>query len=73
MLRGNSLLIKDSYQRENGGKGNKRKTKTDDAGLDDGGRLWKVERIGPTTEEVMTSYIRTCLGGREPEEEKRQE
>ena len=47
------------YRRENGGKENKRKTKTDDAGLDEGRWLWKGERRGQTTN----------LGGREPEEE----
>ena len=33
-----------------------RKTKTDDAGLDDGGWLWKAERRGPTTRGVATMY-----------------
>ena|SRR6218665_321051 len=47
----------------------KRKTKTDDAGLDDGRWLWKAERKGPTTRGVATSYTRTCVGSREPEEE----
>lgn len=32
-------------------------TKTDDAGLGDGGRLWKADRRGRTTKGVATSYI----------------
>jgi len=36
--------------------------------LDAGGWLWKAERKGPTARVVATSYIRTCLGGREPED-----
>src|SRR6218665_673376 len=65
MLRGNSLLTAVT-EGKNGAKENKRKTKTENAGLFDGRQYWKAKRRGPTRG-VMTSYIRTCLGGRESE------
>jgi len=48
VLRGDSLLrtVIEGKWRE------RRKTKTDDAELDDGGRLWSVERRGPTSRGV---------------------
>jgi|SRR6218665_4035979 len=56
------LTVKNGYRWKNGGKEDRRKTKTDDAGLNDDGRLWEVERRGPTTRGVATLYmIRTCL------------
>jgi len=59
------FAAKNCYRRENGEKEKKRKkTETDDAGLDDG--RWKAERRGLIMSGVVTSYIRTC---REPEEE----
>jgi len=37
------------------------------AGLGDDRRIWKSERRGPTVNWMATSYIWTCLRGREPE------
>ena len=55
-LRGDSLL-RTVIEGKNGGEKDKRKTKTDDAGLDDDKRLLEVERGGPTTRRVATSDI----------------
>ena len=38
--------LKDSYRRKTEGTEARAKTKTDDAGLDVGGRLWRAERRG---------------------------
>jgi len=46
----------------------KRKTKTNDAGLGDGGRIQEAEGRSPTTRGVATSDILTCIECREPEE-----
>ena len=48
---------KNGDRRKNGGEKNKRKTTTDDVGLDDDKRLQKAERRGPTTRGVATSDI----------------
>jgi len=50
--------------------GRNQETMTDDSGLYADGRLWKAERRGSTMRAVAISYIRNCIGGRAPEEEK---
>ena len=47
------LTTKNGHRRKNGG----RKTKTDDAGLDDDKRLEEAEGRGPTMRGVATSDI----------------
>ena len=51
------LTTKNGYRRKNEGEEDKRKTKTDDAGLDDDKRLQEAERRGPTKRGVATSDI----------------
>ena len=51
------LTTENGHRRKNEGEEDKRKTKTDDAGLDDDKRLQEIERRGPTTREVATSDI----------------
>ena len=58
------LAAKNVYRRKNRGNERNRKTKTDNAGLDEGVRLWKAERRHPITRGVATSDIQTCLEGR---------
>ena len=51
------ITVKNGYRRENARKTIKRKTKTNDAGLDDGGRIWKAERTSSTARGMATSNI----------------
>ena len=51
------LTTKNGHRRKIEGEEDKRKTKADDAGLDDDKRLQETERRGPTTREVATSDI----------------
>jgi len=64
-----SITVKNINRKKNVRKKIKRKTKTNDAGWDDDGRIQEAERRSPTTSRVVTSDILTCLEGREPEEE----
>jgi len=51
------LTVKNSLRRKNGGKANKRKIKTDNAGLDDDRWIWRAYREAPAVRGVTTSYI----------------
>src|SRR6218665_531321 len=48
--------------KENEGKADKSKTKTDDAVLDADRCIWKASRRGPSARRVATSAIRSFLG-----------
>jgi len=61
-IKGNGLelrgpLLRTVIEGKSGRKENKRRSKTDDAGLDDDSWKWKVERGGPTARRVAMSYM----------------
>ena len=51
------LTPQNGHRRKNEGKAGKRKTKTDDVGLDDDGWIWKAQGGGTATRGVATSDI----------------
>jgi len=51
------ITVKNGNRRKNARKKIKRKTKTNESGLDDGGKIQEAERRRPTMRRVATSDI----------------